>query len=55
MVCFGGGGGGGGLFSLYINEMSINMHCVKYSDDMALLGGLKDETSLSDYFIKQSS
>ncbi|PVD27793.1 hypothetical protein C0Q70_12966 [Pomacea canaliculata] len=40
------------LFSLYTNEITINsaiLKLVKYADDMALVGYLKDEQSLSQY------
>ena len=46
------------LFSIYANAISCNnslLTLIKYADDMALVGCLKDDYSLSQYFLQIDS
>ena len=46
------------LFSIYTNAISCNnslLILIKYADDMALVGCLKDDYSLSQYFLQIDS
>ena len=43
------------LFSIYTNDISFNnpvLTLIKFADDIALVGRLKDEVSLSQYYLQ---